>query len=76
MSINHSETKNSDFFLELNKTNCFHQLKISHLETNSISGVAAFLLRKYISFSDYHPIRSLVCSFLVYYDNKKLDFQS
>ena len=40
-----------DFFLELNKTNCFHQLKISHLETNSISGVAAFLLRKYISFS-------------------------
>ena len=49
----------------LNKTNCFHQLKILHLGTNSISGVAAFLLRKYISFSDYHPIRSSVRSFLV-----------
>ena len=27
-----------DFFLDLNKTYCFHQLKISHLGTNSISG--------------------------------------
>ena len=48
------------------KSNCFHQLKsVWHLGTNSISGVAAFLPRKYISFSDYQPIRSSVCSFLV-----------
>ena len=67
VSINHSvrNEEQRDFFLELNTTNCFHQLKIAHLGTNSISGVAAFLLRKYISFSDYHPIRSSVCSFLV-----------
>ena len=38
MSINHSKTENSTyhFFFELNKTGCFHRLKISHQWTNCV----------------------------------------
>ena len=66
VSINHSETKSSAISFLNYKTKLTAFIKVYRIWGQIASVVLRrFLLRKYISSSDYHPIRSSVCSFLV-----------
>ena len=60
LSITHSEYH---FFVEVNKTNCFHRLKISHWWTNRALWWCLYL-EKIFPLYYHYPIGSFVRSFI------------